>query len=120
MSGGWIFGDAGLFEEHATASAATIGNEQQLHDWRANAFPLADGPIALAIALVIGARWKWLNLWKVTIDALDRLVGPTRAVRDRHPLDAWINELGLLYVRGLFPGTRVLVHLAAHSIGHAT
>lgn len=120
MNGGWILGDAGLSEEHATASAATIGSEQQLRDRPANAFPLADGLIALAISHVISARWKWLNLWKVTIEALDRLVGQIRAARNWHPIDAWINELGLQYVRALFPGTGVLVHLAAHSVGQAT
>jgi hypothetical protein len=116
---------APVIEVHPTASAATIGSKQQLHSWPASASPLADGPIAdgpiaREITFVVGGRCTWLNLWKATIDALGLLLGRTRASHDWHPLDGWINELGLQRVWCQSLGTGALIHLAAQSIGQAT
>lgn len=111
---------APVFEVHMTASAAMTGCKQQIHDRLAVVSQLADASIALEIAFVLGARRNWPNLWNATIDALDLLLGRTRAIRGWHPLDGWINELGLQCVTGQPFGTDVLNHLAARSIGQTT
>jgi hypothetical protein len=111
---------APVFGVHATASAATTGCKQQIHDRLGVVSQLADASIALEIAFVLGARRNWPNLWEAAIDALDLLLGRTRPIRGWHPPEGWVNELGLLCVRGQPFGADVLNHLAARSIGQTT
>lgn len=42
-------------------------------------------PVRLRIAFTIGTSRNWLNVWKPSIDALDPLLGRTRAGRDWRP-----------------------------------
>ena len=69
----------------APATAATTAYKQQVSDRLIGAAELSAGPIALELAFVVGARRNWLNLWKPTIDALDRLLGRT------HPDRGWFS-----------------------------
>jgi hypothetical protein len=109
---------APAFVVRTAASAATTGCEQQIHDRLAVRSRLADGPIVLEIAFIVDARRNWLNLSKAAIDTLDLLLGRTRSTRGRHPLDGWINELGLQRLRGQrLVGTDVFIYLAPQSIG---
>jgi hypothetical protein len=78
-----------------SASSQTTRYKEQVRAGVASAPELPAGPVRLQIAFVVGARRNWLNLWKPTIDALDPLLGRTRADRDWHPQDGRIIELGL-------------------------
>jgi hypothetical protein len=104
---------APVLEVPTAASAAATGCKQQIHD------RLADGPIALEVAVVAGARRNWLNMWKATSDALDLVLGRTRATRDCPPAAGWINELGLPCVRGQSLSTYVRMRLAPRPVGRA-
>jgi hypothetical protein len=74
-------------------------------------FPRA--AVQLQISFVVGPHRNWINLWKPTMDALDPLLGRTRADRDWHPQDGRITSLGLH--RDVDPslGHDVLVTIAA-------
>jgi hypothetical protein len=78
-----------------TASASTTAYKQQIYDQMTGASPLPEGAVALEIGFVVGPRRNWLNLWKPTIDALDRLLGRTSPDREWHPRDGRITEIGL-------------------------
>jgi hypothetical protein len=78
-----------------TASASTMAYKQQVSTGLTDAAELPDGPIAMELAFVVGPRRNWLNLWKPTVDALDRLLGRTYPDREWHPRDGRITELGL-------------------------
>lgn len=77
-----------------TASSESAGFKHQIHDQLADALPLANGPVALQLAFVVGPRRNWLNLWP-TIDALDRILGLSPPIRSWHPGDGRIVQLGL-------------------------
>lgn len=78
-----------------TASATLRAFKVQIRDQLPEAAVLADGPVSLQLAYAVGPRRNWLNLWKPTIDALDRLLGRSSPDRDWHPRDGRITELGL-------------------------
>ena len=78
-----------------TASASTMAYKQQVSTGLTDAAELPPGPIAMELAFVVGPRRNWLNLWKPTVDALDRLLGRTYPDREWHPRDGRITELGL-------------------------
>ena len=78
-----------------TASASTMAYKQQVSTGLTDAAELPPGRIAVELAFVVGPRRNWLNLWKPTIDALDRLLGRTYPDREWHPRDGRITELGL-------------------------
>lgn len=100
-----------------TASASTTVFKQQISDQLSCASELPPGPVALELAFEVGARRNWLNLWKPTIDALDRLLGRTFATRSWHPRDGRITELGLHCSADHTLGNDVVVHIAARSLG---
>ena len=75
------------------------------------------GPIALELAFVVGPGRNWLNLWKPTIDALDRLLGRTRPDREWHPRDGRIIELALHKSIEEALGNDVAVTIAARAPG---
>ena len=53
-----------------------------------DAHEIPTGAVRLQLAFVVGPQRNWLSLWKPTIDALDPLLGRTRADRDWHPKTA--------------------------------
>lgn len=79
----------------STASAQRTAYKEQIRSVLAGAPPIPPGPVQLQIALVVGARRNWINLWKPTIDALDPLLGRTLPDRDWRPNDGRITELAL-------------------------
>jgi hypothetical protein len=83
------------FSVRTTASAESTVYKEQVRSAVAEARELPAGAVKLEISFVVGPRRNWLNLWKPTIDALDPLLGRTRAERDWHPQDGRITELGL-------------------------
>lgn len=99
-----------------TASVSTKAYKQQISDQLAGASELVDGPVALELAFTVGPRRNWLNLWKPTIDALDRLLGRTRPGRDWHPRDGRITEMGLHCGVDQALGNDVLITVAARSV----
>lgn len=100
---------------HTTASTTSTAYKRQIHDQLADANELAPGPISLELAFVVGPRRNWLNLWKPTIDALERLLGRTRRDRDWHPREGRITQLGLHCTVDDTLGNEVLIALAASS-----
>lgn len=99
-----------------TASAQTKAYKQQINGHLASAEKLADGPVALELAFVVGSRRNWLNLWKPTIDALDRLLGRTRPEREWNPLDGRIIDLGMHCVIDPALGNDVAITVVARSL----
>lgn len=83
------------FSVRTTASASTTAYKQEIDDQLHGAVPLPDGPLSIQIAFAVGPHRNWLNLWKPTIDAMERLLGRTRPDRAWHPRDGRIVELGL-------------------------
>jgi hypothetical protein len=96
-----------------TASAAMTAYKQQVSDRLTGATELPPGPIAVELAFVVGPRRNWLNLWKPTIDALDRLLGRTHLDREWHPRDGRITELGLHRTIDETLGDGVVITIAA-------
>lgn len=96
-----------------TASASTKAYKQQISDQLTDAPKLTPGPVTLELAFVVGPRRNWLNLWKPTIDALDRLLGCTRPDREWHPSDGRIVELGLHCTVDETIGNDVLIAILA-------
>lgn len=88
LPGEWI-------EVHTTASATSTSYKQQIHDQLADRTPVADGPVTLHLSFAVGPSRNWLNLWKPTIDSLERILGRTSPNRNWHPQDGRIVELGL-------------------------
>lgn len=82
-------------EVHTTASAESTDYKQQIHDQLAAHDPLPEGPVSLQMSYTVGRGRSWPNLWKPTIDALDRILGRTTPGRQWHPRDGRIVELGL-------------------------
>ncbi|MCU1578626.1 MAG: hypothetical protein JWP19_830 [Rhodoglobus sp.] len=107
---------ASVHEIHTTASSQREAYKQQISDQLGNVQVLPDGPLVLELAFVVGQRRNWLNLWKPSIDALDKLLGRTNPERRWHPRDGRIIELGLH--RNIDPTLRneVMITVAAHSL----
>jgi hypothetical protein len=57
--------------------------------------PLADGPVRLDLAFLVGENRNWLALWKPTIDALGPLLGHDSGADEWNPRDGRITQLGL-------------------------
>jgi hypothetical protein len=85
----------GTFTVRTTASSQTKAYKEQVRGAVIDAHEIPAGSVRLQIAFVVGQHRNWLNLWKPTIDALDPLLGRTRADRDWHPRDGRITDLGL-------------------------
>jgi hypothetical protein len=100
---------------HTTASASTTAYKQQISDQLTGAAELPPGPIALELAFVVGPRRNWQNLWKPTIDALDRLLGRTHPDREWHPRDGRITELALHRTIDEALGNDVVVTVASRA-----
>ena len=83
------------FEVRTTVSSETIDHKRQISDQLAEVEPLPEGPVAMELSFTVGPRRNWTNLWKPTIDSLDRLLGQTIPGRPWHPRDGRIVELGL-------------------------
>jgi hypothetical protein len=86
-----------------------------VRDAVAHATEIPSGPVQLQLAFVVGPYRNWLNLWKPTIDALDLLLGRTRADRDWHPRDGRITNLGLHVDIDQSLGHDVVVSIAAEA-----
>lgn len=78
-----------------SASIQSSAFKWEIHEQLADAPPLAEGAVALHVSFVVGPRRSWRNLWKPTIDALERLLGRSTPERRWHPRDGRIVELGL-------------------------
>jgi hypothetical protein len=83
------------FMVRTSASSESVAYKQQIQEQLADATELPDGPIALQLRFCVGPRRSWPNLWKPTIDALDRILGRTMPQRKWNPRDGRIVELGL-------------------------
>ncbi len=96
------------------ASSVTTAYKKEIHSQLSWFEPLPDGPVHLELSFTIGPGRNWLNLWKPTIDALDPILGRTRAGRDWHPEDGRIVELGLHCAvdSSLGHAVRIAVHAA--------
>lgn len=96
-----------------TASAETKAYKEQVRAAVASAVELPAGPVQLQLSFLVGPHRNWLNLWKPTIDALDPLLGRTKAERDWHPKDGRITDLGLHVDTDATLGHDVVVVIAA-------
>ena len=103
-------------EVRTTASATTPAFKQEISDQLAGAAELPPGPVALELAFAVGTGRNWLNLWKQTIDSLDRLLGRTQGTRAWHPQDGRITKLGLHCTIDDALGHDVLMRVAARSL----
>lgn len=84
-----------LLEVTTTASGSTTAFKRQISNQVKTAGPLPLGPVKLHVGFRVGLQRNWMNLWKPTIDSLDRLLGRTCPDKEWHPLDGRITELGL-------------------------
>jgi hypothetical protein len=66
-----------------------------VHEAVQSASELPEGPVAVQLALTVGANRNWPAMWKPSIDALDRLLGRTYRGKEWNPLDGRIVRLGL-------------------------
>ncbi|MAS53910.1 MAG: hypothetical protein CMJ44_04660 [Pimelobacter sp.] len=99
-----------------TASSQTKAYKEQVRTALAGATEIPAGAVQLQLAFVVGPQRNWLSLWKPTIDALDPLLGRTRADRDWHPKDGRITDLGLHVDVDLSLGHDVVVTIAAGTV----
>lgn len=108
-----IPGPTNTYMARTTASAQTTAYKEQVRAAVAGVTEIPAGAVQLQLAFVVGTQRNWLNLWKPTIDALDPLLGRTRADRDWHPRDGRITDLGLHVDVEPSLGHDVLVTVAA-------
>jgi len=108
------FAVAGLLE--VDASAQTPAFKRQVHDQVIDVEELPDGPVSLHLAFEVGRSRNWVNLWKPTIDALDPILGRSRANRDWHPRDGRIVELALHRHRRRDAAAHVIVAVGATAV----
>lgn len=83
------------FIVRTTASSQTRAYKEQVRAAVAHAREVPAGSVHLQLAFVVGPMRNWLILWKPTIDALDPILGRTRADVEWHPRDGRITQLGL-------------------------
>jgi hypothetical protein len=57
-----------------TASGDGVAYKQQIADQTAGVVELPDGLVSVQLAFVVGPSRNWLNLWKLTVDALGHLL----------------------------------------------
>lgn len=100
-----------------TASSQTKAYKEQVRAAVVGAAEISAGALQLQLAFVVGPQRNWLSLWKPTIDALDPLLGRTRADRDWHPKDGRITDLGLHLTVDPSIGHDVVVTIAARDLG---
>ena len=106
------------FDVTTSASTSTTAYKQQIVEQLETATVLPPGPVVLHLSFVVGPGRNWVNLWKPTIDSLDRLLGRTREGRLWHPLDGRITELGLHHRVDVNLGHDVRLTIAASSVSH--
>ncbi|WP_217898504.1 hypothetical protein [Haloechinothrix alba] len=99
-----------------TASAETTAYKQQVHEQLEGWDAVAEGPVSLQLSFTVGPRRNWVNLWKPTIDALDRLLGRTDPERQWHPRDGRVVDLGMHCRIDSELGNRVRIAIVAN--GH--
>lgn len=87
--------DTVIAEVTTTVSASTTAFKEEISKQIKDLEELPPGPVRLNIAFTVGPHRAWANVWKPTIDSLDRLLGRTRPDRPWHPLDGRITQLGL-------------------------
>lgn len=104
---------AEVFTVRTTVSAQTKAYKEQVRSAVVGASEIQGGAVQMQISFVVGPQRNWLNLWKPTIDALDPLLGRTRADRDWHPKDGRITDLGLHLSIDPALGYDILVSIAA-------
>ncbi|HSH82976.1 MAG TPA: hypothetical protein VLA19_30960, partial [Herpetosiphonaceae bacterium] len=77
----------------------SLGSEapwkRTVRDAVSRASVLADGPVALQLALTVGPLRSAPGMWKRSIDGLEPLLGRTYPSREWNPLDGRIVRLGL-------------------------
>jgi len=106
----------GWYEIQTTASSESAVFKQQIHDQLRGAFPLRQGAVALHLSFTVGPTRNWLNLWKPTIDALERILGSSSLQRQWHPRDGRIVELGLHCRRDPAIGNNVVIGIDATAV----
>jgi hypothetical protein len=75
---------------------------------------LPAGAVRLGLSFVVGPGRNWLNLWKMTIDSLEPLLGRDPAeTRPWHPDDGRITELSMHLTVDPAIGHEVVVGIAA-------
>ncbi len=104
---------AGTYTVRTTASSESKAYKEQVRAAVADASEVPAGPVELQLAFIVGPHRNWLTLWKPTIDALDPLLGRSRAERDWHPKDGRITDLGLHVDKDPALGHDVVVTIAA-------
>jgi hypothetical protein len=102
-----------------TASSQTRAYKEQVRAAVLAADEIPAGGVQLQLSFVVGPHRNWLSLWKPTIDALDPLLGRTRADRDWHPKDGRITDLGLHVDVDSSLGHDVMVTIAADQVASA-
>jgi hypothetical protein len=107
----------GVFCVRTTASSQTTAYKEQVRSGVAGAAEIPAGPVRVELSFAVGPRRNWLNLWKPTIDALDPLLGRTRADRDWHPEDGRITDLALHRTTDATLGNDIVVSIAAGPAG---
>jgi hypothetical protein len=78
---------------------------------------LDEGAVALHLSFTAGPTRNWLNLWKPTIDALERILGRASPQLRWHPRDGRIVELGLHFRRDSAIGNDVTIAIGATTLG---
>lgn len=104
---------ATTFSVRTTASSETKAYKEQVRASVAHAGEIHDRAVCLQLAFTVGPQRNWLSLWKPTIDALDPLLGRTRADRAWHPRDGRIVDLGLHVEVDPSLGHEIVVAIAA-------
>jgi hypothetical protein len=111
-------------EVHARTTTTAAGDSKKYKEQVRNAVAdldvLADGPVGLEIAFVVGPKRNWLNLWKPTIDALGPILGSTHPSNPWHPCDGRIVRLGLHNRVDPQLGNHVRIALHANRLESAT
>ncbi|WP_433335047.1 hypothetical protein [Spirillospora sp. CA-294931] len=106
-----------MFCVRTTASSQTTAYKEQVRSAVVGVAEIPAGPVRVELSFAVGPRWNWLNLWKPTIDALDPVLGRTRADRDWHPKDGRITDLALHRTMDVTLGNDIVVSIAAGPAG---
>ena len=107
-----LLGADGWHHAHVrtTTSAGSLAWKQEIANQVASVEPLRTlGHAELVVAYTVGPGRAWVNLWKPSIDALGRILGP--GPRQWHPRDGRIVRLGLTVDTDRSLGWDVLIDL---------